>query len=211
MRGGEHRGVRTGGFPRNRTARDPMSKNVVCVPVAAVAGDGGELFEALAFLAAEELFGGDQIGDVQPGRRPLRQRDCAGLDAVAILQTVEPALRDRVDPVVRPGHGPENRPGCVGIASQVDDLGHGLLEAVGRQQQVKAGRDASRRESHCRALANRLGTVLIGFVDQSRQGAITRRVEHRLGVGDRPREASAVLVDLDDDVAVSRRRSVSRP
>ena len=34
------------------------------------------------------------------------------------------------------------------------------------------------------------------------EGPIARRVEHRLGVGDRPREAARVLVELDDDVGV---------
>src|SRR5271163_4984314 len=100
-----------------------MSKYVFGISITAVARDRSELFEALAFLAREELFRGDQVRDVQPGRRALGQRDRASLDPLAILQAVEPALRDRVDTIVSAGHRPENRAGCIRIASQVHDIG----------------------------------------------------------------------------------------
>ena len=147
----------------------------------------------------------------RPVGRAVGQGHGPGLDAVAILEAVEPAPGDRVDAVVGAGHGPEDRPGRVRVAAEVDDLGDGFLEAVGRQQEVEAGRDAGRREAHGRPLADRLGAVPIGLVDQGRQGAVARQVEDRLGVGDGPGEAAGVFVELDDDVGVVGRDAGPRP
>ena len=112
---------------------------------------------------------------------------------VAILQTVEPAFGDVAESVVSAGQGAEDGPGGVGVAAQVDDLGEGFLEAVGRQQDVEAGWDAGWGEAHGRTFAGGLGPVPVGFLDQSRQGPLARQVEHGLGMGEGPRQRPRVL------------------
>ena len=47
--------------------------------------------EVCLFLAGEFLFGRNQVGDVQTMGRPLGQCAGPGIDAGAILETVEPA------------------------------------------------------------------------------------------------------------------------
>src|SRR6476661_2722052 len=106
---------------------------MVGTAVAAVAADSGKRLKALAFLATEFSLGFDQVRDVKSAGRSLRQRASARLDAVAILEAVEPACGDRVDAVVSAGHGAQDRAGRVGIPSEVNDVGYGFLEGVGRQ------------------------------------------------------------------------------
>ena len=53
------------------------------------------------------------------------------------------------------GQGAEDRAGGVGVAAEVDDLDQGLLETVGRQQEVEASGDAGGREAHRRLACRR--------------------------------------------------------
>src|SRR5271157_114471 len=147
------------------------SDDLVGTPIAPVAGERPVLLEVGLFLAAELLFGGNQVGDVQTVGRLLGECAGPGIDAGAILETVEPASGYLSNSVVRTREGTQDGSRGVRIATQVDDVGERLLEAVGREQEVKAGRDASRREAHCRALAGGLGTVPVGFLDHGCQGA----------------------------------------
>src|SRR5271157_756308 len=148
----------------------PVSDDLVGTPVAPVAGEGSVLLEVALFLAAELLFGGNQVGDVQTMGRPLGQCPGPGIDAGAILKTIEPASGYLSNSVVCTREGTQDGSCGVRVATQIDDLGERLLEAVGREQEVKAGRDASRREAHRRALARGFGTVPVGFLDHGCQG-----------------------------------------
>src|SRR5438309_1393672 len=82
-------------------------------------------------------------GDAGPG-----EGERAGLDPLSVLEPFEPPGRDGVGTEVRPGQGPEDRAGGVGVAPEVDDLDQGLFEAVGREQEAEAGGDAGGREAH---------------------------------------------------------------
>src|SRR5581483_8385405 len=68
----------------------------------------------------------------------------------------------------------------------------------GRQEQVKARRDAGWREAHRRAPALRVGTVTVGLFDERLQSALAWQVEQFLDVGDGLREAAAVVGKGDD-------------
>ncbi len=61
------------------------SDDLVGTPIAPVAGERPVLLEVGLFLAAELLFGGNQVGDVQTMGRPLGECAGPGIDAGAIL------------------------------------------------------------------------------------------------------------------------------
>ena len=81
------------------------------------------LLKVCLFLAGEFLFGGNQVGDVQTTGRPLGQCAGPGIDASAILETVEPACGNLSNSVVCTREGAEDGSRGVRVATQVNDLG----------------------------------------------------------------------------------------
>ncbi len=72
-----------------------------------------------------------------------------------------------------------------------------LLEAIGAKQEIQASRDTRRRETHGRAFASRLVPRADWPRERARRGAVARKLEQRLGVGDRQREAAGVDVEVE--------------
>src|SRR5271165_5207345 len=116
---GPWRGTATAGGDEWR--RQQGSDHLVGTPVAPVAGERPVLLDEVAlFLAAELLFGGNQVGYVQTMGRPLGECAGPGIDAGAILETVEPAPGYLSNSVIRTREGTQDGSRGVRVATQVD-------------------------------------------------------------------------------------------
>ena len=80
---------------------DGSKKLVPGIPLVRRSGYRCERLETFLFFAGEVVLGADQVWDVDPSSRAMGQSDGPGVNAVAILKAVEPALGDGVNAVVR--------------------------------------------------------------------------------------------------------------
>ncbi len=162
--------------------------------------------EALAeggLQLAELAFGSDQVGCVggELGIGGDEGLGAAG-DAVAVLEAVEPAGGDGGVAVVGSRHGAEDGTGGVCVAAEVDDLGNGVLEAFGAEQDVEGTGDEGGGKAVGGASAVLIGSVAAGFLDQGDVGLFAFEFEHRLDMRDGDGDGAAVVATCERVIRV---------
>ena len=78
---------------------DGSKKLVPGIPLVRRSGYRCERIETFLFFAGEVVLGANQVWDMDPSSRAMGQSDGPGVNAVAILKAVEPALGDGVNAV----------------------------------------------------------------------------------------------------------------